>query len=163
VTAVSRRQVLGAAAAAGLGVVANPSSVLGVDPGPNPAFVAFWHPAAADIPVGTVLGIGPDGLLAPVGQVGIGWFSVNFGIRGPGRAVRRHGQLLLPVAVAGVADILVSARGRDVKVGDMLATTVEVGVAAASGDVYKIVGRALSTLPAGRRGLVRSILVIPTI
>jgi hypothetical protein len=162
-TALSRRQVLGAAAAAGLGAVVGPGGVVAAaEHGPRAEYVSFLHPATADFAPGSLVAFGPDGVLG-LAQQGFrdGWFYSLIGVRAPGRAVRRHGQLLLPVAVAGVVDVLVVARdGHAVGYPDLLYSTAEAGLAASRGFIYLQVGRALSPIPAGSTGLVRTLLKI---
>jgi hypothetical protein len=163
-TDLSRRQLLRSSAVLGLGgVAALPGVASAAQPERSAEFLAFHHPAATDIAPGTVVGFGPDGMLAPAGQVTIdSWFYKFRGVRAPGRAVRSKGVLFLPVAVNGVVDVMVATPpGTSIALGDLLGTTTERGVAGKGG--HHRVGAAVSTLPGGTRGLVRAILAIDVI
>lgn len=166
-TTISRRGLLAGAAATGIGAALTRVDAAMAAPQQAPLrtdeYLSFLHPASTDLPEGTVVGFGRDGLLAPAGQVTIdGWFFKLRGVRAPGRAIRRQGQLLLPVAVSGVVPVRVGAPGAVVP-GTLLFTTQEAGVAASGGFVYHRVGTAVEALPGGTAGLVRTILSIEPI
>jgi hypothetical protein len=164
-TNLSRRQLLRSSAVLGLGGVAALPGIASAAQRERPTeFFAFQHLATTDIAPGTVVGFGPDGMLAPAGQVTIdSWFYKFRGVRAPGRAVRSKGGLLLPVAVTGVVDVLVmTSPGTTIALGDILGTTTERGVAG-RGAYYHRIGVAISTLDGGQRALVRAILAIDVI